>query len=203
MLSVRTLTFKKMWNHLRTIQTHRKWVRRYCFMAGIPWRGLTHDLSKYSPTEFFESARYWTGISSPINEAKKDLGYSKAWLHHRGHNKHHWAYWADNFSEGLVVYPMPMNDFVEMVCDFLAAGRAYRGNQFTYTGERTWWINDKQKGNKAMNEKNKHMLDIIFADLEAAENPMIRHLDRDTHKVPTPEELIKQGYIQSVWKANN
>jgi len=192
-----------MWNHLRTVQTHRKWVRHYCFLAGIPWRGIKHDLSKYSPAEFFESARYWTGTGSPINEAKKDLGYSKAWLHHRGRNKHHWAYWADNFSEGLVIYPMPMNDFVEMVCDFLAAGRAYRGDQFTYTGERTWWVNDKQKGNKAMNEKNKHMLDIIFADLEAAENPMIRHLDREKYKVPTPEELIKQGYIQSVWKANN
>lgn len=202
MLSVQTLTFKKMWNHWHTVRTHRKWVRRYCFMAGIPWRGLTHDLSKYSPTEFFESARYWTGTSSPINEAKKDLGYSKAWLHHRGRNPHHWAYWADNFSEGLTVYPMPKDDFVEMVCDFLAAGRAYRGDKFTYTGERTWWENDKKKGNLAMNEKNKKMIDIIFADLEAAENPMLRKLNRDTHKIPTPEQLIKEGYIQKVWEAN-
>ena len=74
---MRTLTFKKMWNHLRTVQTHRKWVRHYCFLAGIPWRGLTHDLSKYSPIEFFESARYWIGTGSPINEAKKENGISK------------------------------------------------------------------------------------------------------------------------------
>lgn len=197
-----TLTFKKMWNHLRTIQTHRKWVRRYCRWAGIPWRGLVHDLSKYSPTEFFESARYWTGVSSPIEEAKKDKGFSKAWLHHRGRNPHHWAYWADNYSEGLTIYPMPKNDFVEMVCDFLAAGQAYKKSQFSYTGERTWWIKESQKGCKAMNEKNKHMLDIIFADLEAAENPMLRHLDRTKYKISTPVDLIKQGYIQSIWEAN-
>lgn len=201
MLSVQTLTFKKMWNHWRTVRTHRKWVRRYCFMAGIPWRGITHDLSKYSPIEFLESARYWTGTGSPIDQAKKDQGYSKAWLHHRGRNPHHWAYWADNFSEGLTVYCMPKNDFVEMVCDFLAAGRAYRGNQFSYTGERTWWENDKHRGCAAMNEKNKKMIDIIFSDLEVAENPMIRNLTRKD--IPTPEQLIKEHYIQKVWEANH
>lgn len=198
---MQTLTFKKMWNHWRTVRTHRKWVRRYCFMAGIPWRGITHDLSKYSPTEFLESARYWTGTGSPIDQAKKDQGYSKAWLHHRGRNSHHWAYWADNFSEGLTVYCMPKNDFVEMVCDFLAAGRAYRGNQFSYTSERTWWENDKYRGCAAMNEKNKKMIDIIFSDLEIAENPMIRNLTRKD--IPTPEQLIKEHYIQKVWEANH
>ena len=66
------LTFRKIFSHWKTIRIHRKWARRYCFMAGIPWRGIKHDLSKYSPVEFFESARYWTGTSSPINEAKKD-----------------------------------------------------------------------------------------------------------------------------------
>lgn len=200
MHSVQTLTFKKMWNHLRTVQTHRKWVRHYCFLAGIPWRGITHDLSKYSPTEFFESARYWTGSSSPISGAKKDLGYSKAWLHHRGRNRHHWAYWTDNFSEGFTVYQMPQDDFIEMVCDFLAAGRAYQGKDFTYRGEYQWWLADKEKGNKAMHPNNKLMLDIIFHDLARAE---------ETHALPmwlgkpsTPEELIKNGYIQNIYQIN-
>ena len=200
MLSVQTLTFKKMWRHLRTVQTHRKWVRHYCFLAGIPWRGIKHDLSKYSPTEFFESARYWTGTHSPIEEAKKDQGYSRAWLHHRGRNPHHWAYWADNFSEGLTVAPMPKNDFVEMVCDFLAAGRAYKGDTFSYTGERIWWIHDREHGCKAMNEKNKRMLDIIFSDLEKAENPILAKLTRND--IPRPDQLIKNGYIQTIWEAN-
>ena len=191
MHSVQTLTFKKMWHHFRTIQTHRKWVRHYCFIAGIPWRGLVHDLSKYSPTEFLESARYWTGTDSPINAAKKDLGYSKAWLHHKGRNRHHWAYWSDNFSQGTTIYMMPKNDFVELVCDFLAAGQAYNQEHFTYAGEKRWWDKDKELGNRAMHPKNKQMLDIIFHDLAEAEERGI-----------SPETLIVGKYIQKVWDTN-
>ena len=194
------LTFSKILNHWRTIHKHRKWVRYYCFLAGIPWRGITHDLSKYSFHEWVESARYYTGTHSPIEEAKKQQGYSRAWLHHRGRNPHHWAYWADNFSEGLMVHCMPQKDFVEMVCDFLAAGRAYSGSLFTYSEEYKWWLNERENGCKAMNEKNKRMLDIIFSDLEKAENPMITHALRS--QVKTPEELIKSGYIQQVYNAN-
>ncbi len=196
------LTLHNILGHWKTVRTHRKWVRYYCRLAGIRWRGWKHDLSKYSPTEFFESARYWTGTSSPINEAKKQQGYSRAWLHHRGRNPHHWAYWADNFSEGMVVYPMPRNDFVEMVCDFLAAGRAYNGIYFTYGGEHAWWLKDRERGNSGMNPKNKLMLDIIFSDLAYAENHMLQGCPTSLCTM-SPEDLIKTGYIQEIWRANS
>lgn len=195
------LTWHKCLGHWKTIRTHRKWVKYYCRLAGIRWRGWKHDLSKYSPTEFLESARYWTGTSSPINEAKKQQGYSRAWLHHRGRNSHHWAYWADNFSEGMIIYPMPRDDFVEMVCDFLAAGRAYSGEYFTYSSERAWWLKDREHGNSGMNPKNKLMLDIIFSDLEYAENHMLQGCPTSLCTM-SPEDLIKTGYIQEIWRAN-
>ena len=195
------ITWEKFIGHLGTVRTHRKWVRYYCRLAGISWRGWKHDLSKYSPTEFWESVRYWTGTHSPIDEAKKQQGYSRAWLHHRGRNPHHWAYWADNFSEGMTIYPMPKDDFVEMVCDFLAAGRAYSGDMFSYSGERTWWLHEREYGSRAMNEKNKEMLDIIFSDLEYAENHMLSGCPTSLLTMG-PEDLIKTGYIQEVWRAN-
>ena len=37
--------------HLHTVNRHRRMVRHYCFRLGLVWQGLTHDLSKYSPTE--------------------------------------------------------------------------------------------------------------------------------------------------------
>lgn len=188
------LTFNKILNHWRTVRTHRKWARHYCFLAGIPWRGLKHDLSKYSLIEFLESARYWTGINSPIENAKREQGYSRAWLHHRGRNPHHWAYWADNFSEGLTVHPMPKNDFIEMICDFLAAGRAYKGENFTYQGEYEWWKKERENGCKAMNERNKIMCDIIFSDFSMAEK---------ISYIPSPEKLIKDHYLQEIWEANS
>lgn len=195
------LTLKKVMGHWKTIRTHRKWVRYYCRLAGIRWRGWKHDLSKYSPTEFIESARYWTGTSSPINYAKHEKGYSRAWLHHKGHNSHHWAYWADNFSEGFTIRCMPCDDFVEMVCDFLAAGRTYGGKDFSYSDEYAWWVRDRELGNKAMNSKNKLMLDIIFSDLQYAENHMLSGCPTSLI-TSTPESLIKSGYLQEVWRAN-
>lgn len=193
------LTFHKMLKHWKTIRIHRKWVRHYCHIAGITWRGITHDLSKYSPTEFFESARYWTGTHSPIEEVKREKGVSRAWLHHRGRNTHHWAYWADNFSEGFVIHPMPMDDFVEMVCDFLGAGRAYLGTGFSYSNERSWWLKERDGGNAAMNPINKKMLDIIFSDLEYAENHLISGCPTSLITMG-PEDLIKTGYFQEIWR---
>ena len=139
---------------------------------------------------------YWTGTTSPITEAKKANGFSRAWLHHRGRNPHHWAYWTDNYSEGLTTYVMPEKDFTEMVCDFLAAGRAYSKN-FTYRGEYEWWLKDKEHGNKAMNIKNKNMLDVILSDLAIAE----RESAHDKEYM-TPTQLLYTNYIHEVYKAN-
>lgn len=185
------MKIKNAWRHLRKIQKHRRYVRHYCFLAGIPWRGLTHDLSKYSPTEFCESVKFYIGIGSPIVEAKRIQGISYAWLHHKGRNKHHYEYWMDNFDNGGFARLMPKKDFTEMVCDFIGAAKAYSNDKFTFAAERKWWENKRKIC--AMNEKNKIMLDIIFSDLAHAEAGDLPH---------TPEELIKSGYIQEVWEAN-
>ena len=195
------LTLKKIFGYWKTIRTHRKWVRYYCRLAGIRWRGFKHDLSKYSPTEFFENARYFEPGHSPVESAKAEQGYSRAWLHHRGRNSHHWAYWTDNYSEGMVTYLMPMNDFVEMVCDFLAAARAYNPERFSYSSERLWWGRERYKSCAAMHPANKLMLDIIFSDLEFADNHMMTGCPTSLI-TSTPESLIKSGYLQEVWRAN-
>ena len=47
----------KAWKHFKTITKHKFLVMRQCFKVGLYWQGLTHDLSKYSPTEFFVGAK--------------------------------------------------------------------------------------------------------------------------------------------------
>ena len=130
----------KFFSHLKTVNTHRKWVRHYCFKAGLYWQGLTHDLSKYSPVEFFESVKYYQGNRSPIDACKEDKGYSMAWMHHRGRNKHHREYWTDYYDKGCYAICMPKKYAMEMLCDFLAAGRAYMGKDFSYYAEYMWWV---------------------------------------------------------------
>lgn len=145
----------KAFKHLKTIIKHKHWVFYYCCKAGIPFRGLIHDLSKFSPIEFFESAKYYTGTHSPIDEAKADKGYSKAWLHHRGRNKHHYEYWVDYLESGGLPILMPYKYTVEMMCDYLGAARAYLGAEFSYEAEMRWWVN---KSPQKMHEVNKEFI---------------------------------------------
>ena len=46
------------WHHFKTITTHRILVMQGCFRMGLYWQGLTHDLSKYSLTEFKTGVEY-------------------------------------------------------------------------------------------------------------------------------------------------
>ena len=76
----------KIWKHFKTITYHRYLVMKGCFKVGLYYQGLTHDLSKYSPTEFWVGAKYYQGNRSPNNAEREDIGYSSAWLHHKGRN---------------------------------------------------------------------------------------------------------------------
>lgn len=151
---------KSFFFHLRTVARHRFWVRHYCFMAGLYWQGLTHDLSKYSPTEFFESARYYQGNRSPIDACKEAKGYSMAWFHHRGRNRHHWEYWVDNFQDGMTPVKMPYKYAAEMFCDYLGAGRAYMGKNFDVQKEIVWW--ERKRKTVVMHPQTKRFIDLCF-----------------------------------------
>ena len=81
--------------HFETITRHKLLVMKYCFACGLYEQGLAHDLSKYSPTEFIPGCIYYQGDHSPNEAERLARGYSSAWLHHKGRNKHHLEYWID------------------------------------------------------------------------------------------------------------
>ena len=147
--------------HFLKICKHKYWVFYYCNKAGIPWRGIVHDMSKFSPIEFFESVKYYQGSSSPIDACKKANGWSAAWLHHKGRNKHHYEYWQDNFDNGGVPLKMPYKDVLELICDYLGAGKAYQGKNFTLQGEKIWW-DAKKKHNLAMHPQTFEFIDTMM-----------------------------------------
>ncbi len=184
------ITFRKFFGHLKTIRTHRHWVKYFCRLAGIPGRGRRHDLSKYSPTEFWESVRDGDGKVSPIVRCKEENGVSFAWMHHKGRNSHHYEYWMDRFDYGGVPIPMPKDDFVEQVCDFIAAGITYNGKWYTdfkYADELEWW--KKKKEHCSMHPVNQLMLNIIFEQFAKV----------DTWDHNIVDNMIKSGYIQEIW----
>ena len=136
--------FHNFFGHLSTINHHKYQVMKNCFRVGLYKQGLLHDMSKYSPTEFIESSKYYTGKHSPISEAKRKNGYSKAWLHHKGRNKHHSEYWIDENAPDKTPI-IPYKYAAEMVCDKLAAGMVYQGKNFTKEYELEYWLKEKEK----------------------------------------------------------
>lgn len=149
----------KILGHFITITNHRIKVMVMCFKCGLFWRGVTHDLSKYSPTEFFEGVKYYTGTHSPISECKKENGYSLAWLHHKGRNKHHSDYWKDK--DKCIM--MPYQYAVESVCDQIAAGKNYKKKKYTQKEPLQHWYS--QYNPKNINKKTAKFFEQVFTDL--------------------------------------
>ena len=133
--------------HFKTITKHRHQVIRHCFNAGIGFQGLFHDLSKYMPAEFIVGAKYYRGDRSPNEGEREDYGYSKAWMHHKGRNKHHFEYWSDYNPQTKKLSPiqMPKCYVIEMFCDRVAAEKIYKGDAYSNKGPLKYFNNGKQR----------------------------------------------------------
>lgn len=137
---------RKFFGHLRTVNKHRAIVLKLCFICGLYWQGLTHDLSKYSPIEFWNGVRFYTGDRSPHCGERHTYGYSKAWLNHKGRNKHHSEYWQDIGLDGKT-HPvdMPHRYLVEMICDRVAASMVYLGDRYTDKAPLDYYLSHKDE----------------------------------------------------------
>ena len=141
-------------------------MREHCFRVGLYRQGLMHDLSKYSPVEFAVGAKYFQGFQSPNNAERMDRGYSSAWLHHKGRNKHHLEYWID-YSLGeqspLAGMEMPVNYVVEMFCDRVAASKTYRKE--AYVDSDPWKYYCSSKSHYLMHPNTRALLESMLRKL--------------------------------------
>ncbi|MCD7820402.1 MAG: DUF5662 family protein [Lachnospiraceae bacterium] len=188
------ITWEKSKGHLKTITEHKLLVMEGCFKIGLYWQGLTHDLSKYLPTELIEGFRYYEdGKSSPNNGERRDKGYSCAWMHHKGRNRHHFEYWLDyrlpsgNSQKSekrkeqagygapypLQAVQMPRKYVAEMLMDRIAASKNYNKN--TYTQHDALAYFEKGMGHYLMHPQTKRELHGMLRILdERGEEELIR-----------------------------
>lgn len=175
--------------HLKTINRHRSLVRRYCFKLGLYWQGLTHDLSKYSATEFWRSAKYYQGFRSPNDQERVENGVSLSWLHHKGRNRHHFEYWIDYCiqPDGKVSMggcKMPKKYVAEMFCDRLAACRVYQGVQYTDASAYDYF--QRSKGHVWIHEETSVLLDRwLLLVKEQGEAAALEQIRRELHASKT------------------
>ncbi len=165
------------WKHFKTITKHKMLVMDGCFRVGLYKQGLTHDLSKYGPSEFFTGAKYYQGNRSPNAAEREDKGYSAAWMHHKGRNRHHYEYWTDLSLETrrYEAVPMPRKYLVEMVMDRRAACMTYQGKNYTPGSALTYF--EKSKERLLMHEKTQKELEYILTMLrDEGEEKTFRYL---------------------------
>ncbi len=139
------LAIKNILGHFKTITAHRHLVISHSKRAGILFQGLFHDLSKYSPREFWVGAKYYSGNKSPNEAERRDTGYSTAWMHHKGRNRHHFEYWSDYDINTHIMTPMPMPPryIAEMFCDRVAASKIYQGENYTNQHPLEYFLKEK------------------------------------------------------------
>ena len=179
------ITLKKAVGHFVTITRHRHLVRRHCFEMGLYYQGLTHDLSKYSPREFVVGARYYQGTRSPNARERELFGYSSAWLHHKGRNKHHFEYWIDFFGkaeegDGIVPVRMPDRYVAEMIADRVAACMIYKGDDYDSLDSLRYYEREKRIVSHLIHKDTRNKLEFFLNMLgeqgEAATFKYIREI---------------------------
>ncbi|MBT2679388.1 hypothetical protein J7E38_10275 [Bacillus sp. ISL-35] len=104
------------------ILDHKINVLVECWMEGLFIQGITHDLSKFSPKEFFPYAR--KVYSGKRLSEEEEIRWRYAWLNHQHKNKHHWEYWVVDPNKKLAL-PMPRKHLLEMVCDWRSFSRKW------------------------------------------------------------------------------
>ena len=174
--------WKRLTGHFFTITKHRHQVIKHCRKAGIFWQGLRHDLSKYSPTEFVPGVRYYTGTRSPNEGEREKHGYSKAWMHHKGRNRHHFEYWIDYNLETKRNEPveMPYNYVIEMFCDRVAASKIYNGKNYRQTDPLAYF--EKRKPHRSIHINTRNEIENLLRMLaERGEEETFRYI-RDSLK---------------------
>ncbi|MCI8734571.1 MAG: catalase [Clostridia bacterium] len=163
--------------HFLTVCRHRRAVRKLCFKCGLFRQGLAHDLSKFSWAEFWSGAKYYQGNRSPQAREREVSGYSAAWLHHKGRNKHHFEYWTD-FADGRRVFvEMPPKYFAEMLCDRIAASKIYLKDKYTDSSPLEYFNAKTDK--EGMNPKSCELLEYFLTMLkEKGEKQTLKELKK-------------------------
>lgn len=188
----------KPWQHFKTITKHRWLVMLGCFRVGLYRQGLTHDLSKYAPTEFWMGARYYQGNRSPNAAEREDKGYSEAWMHHKGRNRHHYEYWTDMNRETKCYesVPMPRRYFVEMVMDRRAACMTYQGKAYRDDSALQYFERSREKD--LMHPETSRQLRFVLRMLaEQGEKETFSYLRRSVLKgKPFPWEAAQDSLMR-------
>lgn len=124
-------------DYFKYIMEHKVNVFKVCWKKKMYLHAITHDLSKFSPAEFFPYAEwfygeYGTNIDSTLllipqikeKHERCKAKFEKAWRHHYRRNKHHWNHWVGT--------NMPIKYISQMICDWDAMSIKFGGTKYEF-----------------------------------------------------------------------
>lgn len=120
------------WSHLKYTTRHKFYVLVECFKRGLYIRGITHDLSKFTPSEFAGYANFFfntDGTRKPdtdLNSREVKKAFDDSWYCHQYFNDHHWQFWMRLSGEPN---EMSKDAVDEMICDWIGAAKANYQNE--------------------------------------------------------------------------
>lgn len=124
------------WSYFKYIIDHKKNVGIECLKMGLFIHALTHDLSKFKPSEFIPYAKFFYSKDRANNykqSDENDLNFQKGWNHHQKRNRHHWNYWVSVTRKNEVIpVEMPMKYVRQMVADWNGMSRKFGGTTEEY-----------------------------------------------------------------------
>lgn len=140
----------KHWQYLKYVLRHKWFVwlalwdiyKQNLWAVILLWQGVTHDWSKFLPSEWGPYVDYFYGGPYPerhYGDVHGALGdkwtqpwaqerFDKAWNYHQKRHPHHWQFWVLREDDGATkCLEMPERFVMEMLADWRGAGRAITG----------------------------------------------------------------------------
>lgn len=131
------------WRYFWYVCEHKWNVFIECIKSRQFIHGITHDLSKFLPSEFIPYARFFNETNRTKNYKQSDennINFQLGWLKHQKRNKHHWNYWVSvTRKDEIIPLPMPVKYIRQMIADWRGMSRKFGGSLDQY------WNDNKDK----------------------------------------------------------
>lgn len=119
--------------YLKYIIEHKKNVGIECIRMAMFTHAITHDLSKFLPSEFIPYAKFfYPKLKTDRKTSEEEQNFQKGWNHHQKRNKHHWNYWVSVKVNKNTPVEMPIKCVKQMVADWNGMSRKFGGSTAEY-----------------------------------------------------------------------
>ena len=146
-------------DHIIDILMKKTYVLIYCFRIGLYWRGIKHDISRFSLIEFIYSIENYDPVEYPLDMRRRN-SISQAYIHYISKNDYTIEHWICNDEP----CKMPFASASECIVHLIASERILAHFSFSYINVFKRYVTMIDNGLK-IHPHTKKFIYYILADL--------------------------------------